>query len=81
MNADVGSEESNKIIIKSDGVRLLWSLLKSSNESVQAMGAMALAPVINDGTNTNNNTTTYILRDSLWYQPTLNLINIVFIYL
>ena len=73
MNADVGSEESNKIIIKSDGVRLLWSLLKSSNESVQAMGAMALAPVINDGT--NNNTTTFILK------PTWNLINIVFIYL
>ena len=35
-----------RVIDRSDGVRLLWSLLKSSNPEVQASAAWAICPCI-----------------------------------
>lgn len=35
-----------RVIEKNDGVRLLWSLMKSNNPSVQANAAWALCPCI-----------------------------------
>lgn len=55
------AEESAKIIVKSDGVRLLWSLLKSAEPQVQAAGALALTPCIDAGTPTYNYTILRIL--------------------
>ena len=37
------------IIDKLDGVRLLWSLLKSQSEAVQASAAWAISPCIEHG--------------------------------
>jgi hypothetical protein len=38
------------VVVKSDGVRLLWSLLKSHEPAVQAAGALALTPCIDAST-------------------------------
>jgi hypothetical protein len=44
------SGESMAIIDRLDGVRLLWSLLKSPNPAVQASAAWAICPCIENGT-------------------------------
>jgi len=41
--------ESMSVIDKLDGVRLLWSLLKSPNHHVQASAAWAICPCIEHG--------------------------------
>jgi HEAT repeat protein len=46
VGASALDNESMAIIDKLDGVRLLWSLLKSSNQLVQASAAWAISPCI-----------------------------------